>query len=199
MGGNLGIELSGALNYAGAAMGSYSAVLTVTNRPAKLEISDPDPETYIGGSVSFTAAILGADGKPLEGFELELAPGDPDFAGIDVKSKQGVYEFTAEGKDIGTARLELRVRGTSLSETITLTVFGDQEDMPSDILIGDVNMDGEININDATMIQKYLAELVTFTPEQQIAADTNGDGDVNINDVTMVQKYIAELIDRLGK
>ena len=199
VGGKLSVELSGAQNYAGTAMEAYSAVLTVTNRPAKLEISDPDPETYVGSSVSFTAAILGADGKPLEGFELELAPGDPDFADIDVKSKQGVYGFTAEGKDIGTARLELRVKGTALSETITLTVFGDREDIPSDVLIGDVDGNGEININDATMIQKYLAELVTFTPEQQLAADTNGDGAVTIDDVTMVQKYIAELVDHLGK
>ena len=68
----------------------------------------------------------------------------------------------------------------------------------SDIVIGDVDGDGVVNINDATMIQKYLAELVTFTHEQLKAADTNGDGDVNINDATQIQKYIAELIDHLG-
>ena len=67
-----------------------------------------------------------------------------------------------------------------------------------DIVIGDVDGDGTVNINDATMVQKYVAELVTLTPEQLIAADTNGDGEININDATQIQKFIAELIDHLG-
>ena len=67
-----------------------------------------------------------------------------------------------------------------------------------DIVIGDVDGDGTVNINDATMIQKYVAELVTLTPDRLKAADTNGDGDVNINDATQIQKFIAELIDHLG-
>ena len=64
--------------------------------------------------------------------------------------------------------------------------------------IGDVDGDGVVNINDATLIQKYVAELVSLTPDQIKAADTNGDSDVNINDATMIQKYIAELVDHLG-
>lgn len=62
-------------------------------------------------------------------------------------------------------------------------------------VIGDVNGDGEIDITDATMIQKALAELIQLTDEQKIAADTTGDGNITIDDVTMVQKYVAEMID----
>ena len=69
----------------------------------------------------------------------------------------------------------------------------------SDILIGDVNADGKINITDATMIQKAVAELIELTDEQKKAADTNADGKVDITDATMIQKYVAELIDHLGK
>ena len=46
--------------------------------------------------------------------------------------------------------------------------------------------------------QRYLADLVTFTPAQRKAADTNGDGNVTINDATRIQMYAAELIDHLG-
>nr|WP_316625831.1 dockerin type I domain-containing protein [uncultured Ruminococcus sp.] len=46
--------------------------------------------------------------------------------------------------------------------------------------------------------QRYLADLVTFTPSQRKAADTNGDGNVTINDATRIQMYAAELIDHLG-
>ena len=74
-------------------------------------------------------------------------------------------------------------------------VIDDGEEQPQ---IGDANSDGKVTIDDATMIQKFVAELVELTPDQFIAADTNCDGIVNIDDATMIQKYIAELIDHLG-
>ena len=57
--------------------------------------------------------------------------------------------------------------------------------------IGDTNLDGDININDVTAIQRYLAKLEEFTDEQISLADTNGDGEINITDATHLQKYIA--------
>lgn len=65
-------------------------------------------------------------------------------------------------------------------------------------LTGDVNLDGKVDINDATLLQQYLSELVTLSDEQLAVADANGDGKVNIGDVTAIQRYIAELIPSLG-
>ena len=62
---------------------------------------------------------------------------------------------------------------------------------------GDVNGDGTVNINDATDIQRHLAELKTLTDSELAAADTNGDGKVNINDATHLQRFLAELIPAL--
>lgn len=56
---------------------------------------------------------------------------------------------------------------------------------------GDVNNDGVLKINDATLIQKYLAKSVEFNKKQIFYADVNGDGTVNISDVTAIQKKIA--------
>lgn len=58
--------------------------------------------------------------------------------------------------------------------------------------IGDTNLDGTINIRDATAIQRYLVELETFNDEQIALADTNGDGEINIADATHLQMYLAE-------
>ena len=55
------------------------------------------------------------------------------------------------------------------------------------IVIGDLNGDGIVTVADATEVQRYLADLVTFTPSQRKAADTNGDGNVTINDATRIQ------------
>lgn len=65
-------------------------------------------------------------------------------------------------------------------------------------MLGDVNGDGKIDINDATDIQKCVAEMTDFTPEQEQVADTTGDGKIDINDATEIQKFVAELIDHFG-
>lgn len=66
-------------------------------------------------------------------------------------------------------------------------------------IIGDTNLDGNININDVTSIQRHLADLETFTEEQLAVADTNGDGVVDIADATHLQMYFAEYDVVLGK
>ena len=67
-----------------------------------------------------------------------------------------------------------------------------------DCMVGDINGNGTVSIDDATMVQKAVAEMVVLTGAQTLAADADGDGVVNINDATMIQKYIAELVDHLG-
>ena len=65
--------------------------------------------------------------------------------------------------------------------------------------VGDVNSDGRLTIDDATEMQKYLAQMVAFSDAQQAAADTDGNGTVTINDVTHLQKYLAQYDVTLGK
>lgn len=63
------------------------------------------------------------------------------------------------------------------------------------ITIGDVNMDGNINVLDATEVQKYIADLVTLSADQIKAADTDKDGRVSIKDATLIQKKIAGIVN----
>ncbi|MBQ2357955.1 MAG: hypothetical protein II395_04340, partial [Ruminococcus sp.] len=72
-------------------------------------------------------------------------------------------------------------------------------DDPNGILIGDVDMDGQITINDATTIQRHLAELTALTGDALIAADCDGDGRVAIKDVTLILKKNAEYTDEIGR
>lgn len=60
------------------------------------------------------------------------------------------------------------------------------------ILIGDVDLDGIITIDDATLIQKHVAELITLSGDQLIAAECEDDGLININDATAVQLYLSD-------
>ena len=64
------------------------------------------------------------------------------------------------------------------------------EDKP--IILGDADGDGDLNITDATCIQRHLAEIHVYEYIEE-AADTDGDGQVSIIDVTMIQRYLAQL------
>lgn len=58
-------------------------------------------------------------------------------------------------------------------------------------LLGDVNLDGKVNISDATEIQKYLAGSVEFSEVRKLNADVNGDGSITVADATAIQKMIV--------
>ena len=60
------------------------------------------------------------------------------------------------------------------------------------IVLGDVNNDGAVNINDVTDIQRNLAELEEFDEYQQLASDANQDGAPDISDATAIQMYLAD-------
>lgn len=60
------------------------------------------------------------------------------------------------------------------------------------VLLGDVDGKDGVKINDVTMIQSYLAELITLEGVYLQAADANQDGIVDISDATAIQMYIAE-------
>lgn len=69
--------------------------------------------------------------------------------------------------------------------------FIDLSDVPKPLL-GDVNGDGVLSVADATLIQKYSANLNDFTDEQLAVADMNGDGAINVNDATAIQRALVK-------
>lgn len=60
-----------------------------------------------------------------------------------------------------------------------------------DFKLGDVTGDKQISVDDATYIQKYIAELADMTEDQLKAADVDRDNDINIKDATEIQRYIS--------
>ena len=73
----------------------------------------------------------------------------------------------------------------AVQNNIPFTVIGE-------IVIGDTNADGNIDVRDVTAIQRHLDEFETFNRFQLVSADTNRDGVVNIEDATLLQMYLAE-------
>ncbi len=62
------------------------------------------------------------------------------------------------------------------------------------VVLGDVNMDGKIDITDATAIAKHLVMARELIDPQLESADVSGDGFVDVRDITLIQQFLAELI-----
>ncbi len=58
---------------------------------------------------------------------------------------------------------------------------------------GDVNVENNVQISDATMIQRYLSNYEDFDEITKFRADVDCNDKVDIFDVTLIQKYIAKL------
>ena len=60
------------------------------------------------------------------------------------------------------------------------------------IMMGDIDGNGKVDVNDVTELQRYLAEFITLDDAQLAAADADKDGLVTIKDATFIQRIVAE-------
>ncbi|MBE6737843.1 MAG: starch-binding protein [Ruminococcaceae bacterium] len=60
-------------------------------------------------------------------------------------------------------------------------------------IIGDADMNDAVNVRDATLIQKFAADLVELSEVQKLLSDVNFDKNVNVKDATPIQKWVAGL------
>lgn len=59
------------------------------------------------------------------------------------------------------------------------------------LMLGDVDLDGEISIMDATLLQSYLSGQATLTEGQLERCDFDGDGEISVLDATALQIYLS--------
>lgn len=88
------------------------------------------------------------------------------------------------------------VSDDTTAPTLTEPSQEDAPDVPDspqeNIIMGDLNGDGKLTISDATILQKYLCNLITLSDEQLTLCDVNSDGWISVSDCTAIQKHLTE-------
>lgn len=83
------------------------------------------------------------------------------------------------------------VATTTPSVTLELTI-GEEE---ADLLIGDVNMDGTIDTQDANLVVSYYYGSEELTEQQLKLADVDGNGTIDTQDANLIVSYYYGTID----
>lgn len=147
--------------------------------------------------VYLTDEVTGID---IENKEIEMSVGDtltlnPTIQPVEANNKQvlwntdenDIVSVDRTGKLVAVAKGTTTITGTTVEGGYTVTVTVTVND--KEYAKGDVNHDGVLNIDDATLIQQFLVGLNPDNFDQTLA-DMNGDGVININDATLIQLAI---------
>lgn len=169
----------------GAAAGTATGTVgnstgTVYKGAAKLELS------FTGNAGEQYAVFL------LKGSEV---PTQGSIKYIDQTEGSNV-KFTVYPYDLSeTGSYGLYVSSTSAGykQVATFGVTDNWEEAP--YVLGDVNMDGAIDVIDASVILRYAANLDTLINTQKAAADVNRDNTIDVIDASAVLRYAANLIN----
>lgn len=65
-------------------------------------------------------------------------------------------------------------------------------------LKGDIDLDGDVDMDDLTYFAEHIAKIITITNTQSLGnAEVTGDGEVTMDDLTKLAEYIAKIIPDL--
>lgn len=95
-----------------------------------------------------------------------------------------------------TASTPAVTESTATIATTTASTAIESVPADTDYLYGDADLNGKINVKDATTVQKYAAKMLDLDGLAFTQADVTGDLKVNVKDATSIQKLIAKIIDK---
>ena len=165
-----------------------TAYIRITKQPSKLTYKTGEKLDFSDGE-----AVAGGTGKTGQKWE-EKGAIDNTIVRIDDSdfdnTKAGEYTIYISPANYPDVREEIKVKVVEDSST----------NSKDNVMAGDANCDGEVNLSDAVLIMQSLANPSKYklNPEQSANADCagNGDGVTNL-DALAIQKYTLKLIKSL--
>lgn len=117
-----------------------------------------------------------------------------DLTGMGYTSTAGYGVLKLTGDSMGTGTTTTTSSGTTTTTTITTT-------KPSNVIYGDVNLDGKVDLTDAITMNKYMAGVITeLTPVQFANANcdiSDGTDNVNEDDAAALTNFVIMLEEAL--
>lgn len=118
------------------------------------------------------------DGVHVWGIEPKGAETDDPIVTTTASTTTSTEETTTESAESSTA-----------GNTTELT--------PTEILYGDINLDGKIDLTDAILLNKYCADAVKLSEQALLNADCDANGDTDMNDSIALLRFLVHIVNAL--
>ena len=105
----------------------------------------------------------------------------------------GTYTLSVEVKD-SRGESKTITKDYTVSEGEILPPPTDPEPTDPEIMLGDLDGNGRVDLTDVLETQKHIAAIKSLTGNAFIAADVDQNGKIDLTDVLMMQKRIANII-----
>jgi len=117
----------------------------------------------------------------------------------------GVLKLVGDGTVTTDTTVTTTTTGTTstTTETVTSATTSDSSTNTSEsgesglTLYGDVNMDSRVDITDAVLLNKAVANVVTLGSTQKKNADCDADSEISGNDAVVLLKFLVSIIHTL--
>lgn len=163
-----------------AVVDQYKDVVSITpNGTDKVKVSYSAAET----GKEYLVIVTEGSGTPTESNIVYI---DQKTAG------SGEVTFDVYPSSLKNATYSVRISSSASSGIQNLAEVGTFENKVS-FTRGDVNSDGNIRANDATLVLRHYGRLDTLTGNALLAADANSDGRVNAADATQILRKYGRL------
>ena len=133
---------------------------------------------------------------------IETSGSTPDFYFDSASSAKGGTAAKIDLSGAKTAGSEpvvttvTTVTTTAPTTTTTVTTTTKEPEVPKASLIGDVNESGKVDVSDAVLLARLVAEdsSAKITTVGKLNADTNKSGAPDKEDIILILKYVAKMI-----
>ncbi|MDR2712330.1 MAG: dockerin type I domain-containing protein, partial [Clostridiales bacterium] len=186
---------------------STSTIYNEMNKPVSVTDAEGNTTTYQYDDVG--QLILTTDAKGGEiSYEYDLA--GRIISMTDARNSTWTYEYDAEGhltatidplNNLTSSIYDNMGRVDTSTNAREASIYYEYDDMGRTLkviygysplfLMGDVDGNGELTVEDAIMILQYEANLISFSPWQLIVADVNRDDEVNEDDANIILMIIV--------
>ena len=104
---------------------------------------------------------------------------------------------TAASTDASDATTDASNASTTDSNATTTSVTA-ASITPGQLLLGDTNLDGAVDVTDAVLLNKKAANVVTFNAQQMLNGDCyDQNGEIDGNDATALLKFLVHILKGL--
>ena len=176
----------GAENFVNGYFEKFGGEITSNKTVYKFLAAGTARSEYTYGGVTYPAHIWR---NPTETLILTLQVTMNDGAkncslAVDTAGSSGRFTV-GQSVDVGNGKYEVKDACTG---AVTSNKYG-----ADDVLWGDIDGNGKVNLRDVAYLNRYLAKWDAYTTlPNPAAADVDGNGKVNLRDVAYLNRYLAK-------